>query len=149
MLTGSDDPATRAIALYVEGIRESGRLLAAARSAHAAGKPVALQCQNRSVIWGGGARPAAVAHPLLVRGSEPRIPIHGRIYWLRRACDDAKGQRHWSAKIQRAVTVPQATLRKGLQALLDLAGSAAEPLRDVLGLDDSEAEGDGDDRAAD
>lgn len=44
----ADDPATRAIALYVEGIRESGRLLAAARSAHAAGKPLALYKAGRS-----------------------------------------------------------------------------------------------------
>ncbi|MBB6307779.1 acetate--CoA ligase family protein [Xanthobacter tagetidis] len=44
----TDDPATRAIALYVEGIRESSRLLAAARSAHAAGKPVVLYKAGRS-----------------------------------------------------------------------------------------------------
>ncbi|MFG1193158.1 acetate--CoA ligase family protein [Xanthobacter flavus] len=44
----ADDPTTRAIALYVEGIRESGRLLAAARSAHAAGKPVTLYKAGRS-----------------------------------------------------------------------------------------------------
>jgi acyl-CoA synthetase (NDP forming) len=44
----ADDPATRVIALYVESVRDPDRLLAAARRAHAAGKPVALYKAGRT-----------------------------------------------------------------------------------------------------
>lgn len=44
----ADEPATRAIALYVEGFREPDRLLQAARRAHAAGKPIVLYKTGRS-----------------------------------------------------------------------------------------------------
>lgn len=51
-----DDERTRAIALYVEGIREPDRILAAARKAHGAGKPVVLYKAGRTAT---GARTAA------------------------------------------------------------------------------------------
>ena len=66
------------------------------------------------------------------------------------ACaDDTKGQTHWRAKFQRAVTMLRAALRQGMGAKLDVAGSAAESAREVLRFEGSDAEGDGDGRAAD
>lgn len=44
----ADDPQTRAIALYVEGFREPDRMVAAARKAHEAGKPVVIYKTGRS-----------------------------------------------------------------------------------------------------
>ncbi|MCT8971371.1 acetate--CoA ligase family protein [Microbaculum marinisediminis] len=43
-----DDPATRVIALYVEGFRQPDRMLEAARRAHAAGKPIVVYKTGRS-----------------------------------------------------------------------------------------------------
>lgn len=53
-----DDPATKVIALYVEGIREADKMLAVARSAFDAGKPIVLYKAGRSDIG----RRAAAGH---------------------------------------------------------------------------------------
>lgn len=44
----ADDPQTKAIALYVEGFRQPERMLAAARKAHEAGKPIIIYKTGRS-----------------------------------------------------------------------------------------------------
>jgi acyl-CoA synthetase (NDP forming) len=61
-----DDPATRAIALYLEGIRNPGRFRAAARRAAAAGKPVIAFKVGRSEA---GAL-AAISHTGAMAGAD-------------------------------------------------------------------------------
>ena len=45
-----DDPGTRVIALFLETVRDAARLAAAARRAHAAGKPVVVYKLGRSAL---------------------------------------------------------------------------------------------------
>ena len=103
------------------------------------GKPVELKCEPRLCIWGGRLRAPAVVHPLSKRGETLWVPIHERLFWLRRACDPAKGQTHWSAQFQHAMSELRQALRKGVRdAIADPVEKAAAKVRQELGLDDEE-----------
>ena len=70
------------------------------------------------------------------------IPVHERLFWLRRACDERRGATHWTARFQHAISELRAVLRKGIRTQLEATSSTAEALRDALGLE-SEGEGEG------
>ncbi|MWD26043.1 hypothetical protein E0K89_000925 [Aquicoccus sp. SCR17] len=61
----ADDPQTRAIAIYAEAVRDSARLIAATRRAHAAGKPVVVYKAGRS----DAGRRAAAGHTGALMGA--------------------------------------------------------------------------------
>ena len=108
------------------------------------GKPAELKCESRLCLWGGRIRAPAVVHPLSKRGDTLWVPIHERLFWLRRACDPAKGLTHWSAEFQHAVSELRQALREGVkQAIADPVEQAAVKVRRELGLDDGEDEEEG------
>lgn len=98
-------------------------------------KPPELLCMNRLCVWGKHVRAPAVVYPLTMRDGTLYMPIHERLFWLRRACDEKRGQTHWTAQFQHAVSKLRAAIRQGLRMKLDPAGTATETLRDALGLD--------------
>ena len=63
--------------------------------------------------------------------------MHERLYWLRRACGE-KGQTHWTGRFQKAVSALRRRLRAGILAKVDAVGSAAENIREALGLESEE-----------
>ena len=55
------------------------------------GKPPELLCMNRLCVWGKHVRAPAVVYPLTRRDGRLYMPIHERLFWLRRACDKKMG----------------------------------------------------------
>ncbi len=78
-----DDPHTKAICLYLEGLRDAGRLAAAARRARAAGKPVVAVKAGRTVA---GAK-AAASHTAGLAGSYEAFEAACRSLGVQ-ICDD-------------------------------------------------------------
>ena len=107
------------------------------------GCPGDLLCEARLCLWGGQIKAPAVIHPLIRRkppaGEEWKhyFPLHERLFWLRRACGE-KGQTHWTERFQHAVSTLRAALRDEIAQKVDPARTAAERLRDSLGLEDDE-----------
>jgi acetate---CoA ligase (ADP-forming) len=70
----ADDPATRVILLFLETVRDGARLAAAARRAHAAGKPVVAYKLGRSAL---GER-VARSHTGALAGSDAALDAYFR-----------------------------------------------------------------------
>ena len=105
------------------------------------GKPDGLKCESRLCLWGGALKAPAVIHPLVKRSSEAGdrlyLPVHERLFWLRRACGD-KGQTHWTERFQHAVSELRRLLRDRIAEQVDAVRFAAEKLRESLGLEDED-----------
>eukprot|EP00959_Pyramimonas_sp_CCMP1952_P155696 3256586-Pyramimonas_sp.AAC.1 len=95
---------------------------------------------NRLRVWGSKIKTPAVVHPLLVRNDKLFVPIHENLLWLRRCCDERKGQTHWTKAFQYAVTKLRESLQQGVRQASDPARAAAESARDSLAMDSDDDE---------
>ena len=68
------DPATQVITLFLETIRDAARLAAAARAAHAAGKPIVAYKLGRSALG----EAAALSHTGALAGSDAALDAYFR-----------------------------------------------------------------------
>jgi acyl-CoA synthetase (NDP forming) len=68
------DPATTVITLFLETIRDAARLAAAARAAHAAGKPIVVYKLGRSALG----EAAALSHTGALAGSDAALDAYFR-----------------------------------------------------------------------
>ena len=91
---------------------------------------IAVQC-----LWGGSCRIPTVIWPTTVRGDKNFMPIHEHLYWLRRACDQTKGQTHWSDRFQYAVSKLRKELRAGLEDASFVSGGTETQIPDLVDED--------------
>ena len=82
-----------------------------------AGRPPELNCIDVQAVWGGHMKVPTVIWPLLERDGRRFVPIHERLFWLRRVCDEKKGQTHWSDTFQYAVSKLREVLKEAARKL--------------------------------
>lgn len=106
-----DDPRTKAIALYVEGFRQPDRMLAAARRANAAGKPIVLYKTGRS----DAGRRAAAGHTGALVGARGAYEAAVRqLGWIDvRSIEDLLPVAHYAARAGSARTMGVITISGG------------------------------------
>ncbi len=84
-----------------------------------------------------------VVYPLVRIGDEKTwVTITEHAYWLRRACEERKGQTHWNELFQSAVSELRRTLKTSLDQKTDAPEAERRKLRAQLGLADEDRDED-------
>ena len=119
------------------GLTRIGRPLKRRASAE---RPDEVTCEARLCVWGRAIKTPAVVYPLVTIGNKRWFQVSERSWWLRRACEPARGLTTWKPRFQHAVSELRRVIKEEMcQKFQGLAATSAH-LRQTIGLEEEDVE---------